>query len=123
MKVDHQRGPVVECNFRSVRCGDEETFGVERARLISPSQPDKPRRGRSTEGRLADVDVRLVVLMRNGRGLDLDAGEPSGHVVTGQHLDHLEIRKRPEQIQPWVLGKPPDDFTLAKEAEPLVASL
>src|SRR5258706_4095803 len=123
MKVDHHRGSVVECHFRNVRRRNEETFAVERAHLLSPRQPDKPRRGRSAEGRLADMDMSLVVLLRNGRGFDLDAGEPSIHVVPGQHLDHLEIRKRSEQIYAWVLGKPADDFTLPQKTQPLAVSL
>src|SRR5450756_643719 len=66
MKVDDHHGPVVVCNFRNLRCRDEETFGVERARLLSPRQPDKPRRGRSAEGRLADMDMSFVVWKQCG---------------------------------------------------------
>src|SRR5438477_3594721 len=43
--------------------------------------------------------------------------------AAGQHLDHLQVRKRSENIELWIFCKPADHLRLAQESEPASISI
>ena len=64
------------------------------------------------------MNLGFAANVRHRRRLDLQTGEPSSHVVSSQHLDHLEVREGAKQVEPRVFGKPPDDLCFPEETKP-----
>src|SRR5450756_130599 len=112
MKVDHQLWAVMACDFRYIGGRNDKTLPVEGPLLFPPCQNDEPCSRIVGQGRVSDVDLGLVSRRRYRRRLDLQACEITSHVISSQHLDHLEVRERTEEIQAGALGEPADDLGL-----------
>src|SRR5439155_25076550 len=56
-------------------------------------------------------------------GLHLQAAITMGDLAEGKYLDHLQVRKRSENIKLWILCKPSDHLRLAQESEPASISI
>jgi len=81
---------------------------------IPPQHTDKCRR-RRPKARPPDVNPILEMRLIPANGLHLQPEKAMRHNVPREHLDSLQVRKGPKQVERLGLRKPPDDLDLAKK--------
>src|SRR5947209_6161543 len=110
---------VVDCDPGEVCGWDEQAFFRESLLVCEPGQGHEERALRWGERRLQDGNAGFAVRFGRHCGLDLKADKTSRGVVTDEHLDHLQVWKRPEEVKVGILCKSADHLRLAKESQPV----
>src|SRR5712692_3798328 len=122
MEIDSEECSVVDRDLWNISSRHQQAFVVEGVGIVQPSQSDQPSGRRRRQRRFVNVNLSLSVSVCDCGRLHLQAGENSRDVVPCEDFDHLEVRKRTEQVQAWSLRQPPDHFGLAQEPEPCVVA-
>src|SRR5438477_940559 len=119
--LEHQPLTLLSRDARQILTRDQKHVGRKPPPLPVPAEHTYKGRGGGPEARPPDIHPLLHVPSVPTRSLHLQSDKAPAGKLAHQHLNRLEVRKRPEQRKRVNLGKLADHLRLADE--PLVSAI